>query len=56
MMMHDHMMGPFWGVVAVVGIGGVVTIACFIAMFWMLFSPGEHDLNHVKRQILRNDR
>ncbi len=24
MMMHDHMMGPFWGIVAVVGIGGSV--------------------------------
>lgn len=55
-MMHEHIMGPFWGVVAVVGIGGAVTVACFVAMFWMLFRPGEDDLNHVKRQILSKER
>ncbi len=31
-------------------------IVCFVAMFWMLFSPGEDDINHVKRRILDKDR
>jgi hypothetical protein len=54
--MHEHMMGPFWGNVVVIGIGGAITVACFVAMFWMLFRPGERDPEHVKRRILREDR
>ena len=54
--MHDHIMGPFWGNVVVVAIGGAITIACFAAMFRMLFHPGEHDPDHVKRRILHEDR
>jgi hypothetical protein len=54
--MHDHMMGPFWGNVVVVAIGGAITIGCIAAMFRMLFHPGENDPDHVKRRILREDR
>lgn len=54
--MHHHLVGPFWGNVAVMAIGGAITIACFAAMFWMLFRPGERNLDHVKRMILHEDR
>lgn len=54
--MHHHLIGPFWGNVVVIGIGGAITLACFAAMFWMLFRPGEHDLQHVKNSILREVR
>jgi hypothetical protein len=45
------MIGPFWGNVAVITIGGAITLACFAAMFWMIFRPGEHSLDHPKNSI-----
>ncbi|WHZ11390.1 MAG: hypothetical protein OJF60_001829 [Burkholderiaceae bacterium] len=55
--MGEHMiMGPFWGNVAIVVVTGAITIACFVAMFWMLLRPGERDPQHVKYDILRPDR
>lgn len=54
--MHHHLIGPFWGIVTVVAIGGVITLACFVAMFWMLIRPGETSPDHAKCQILRDDR
>ena len=35
---------------------GVITVICFVLMFWMLFHPGETDRHHPKRNILRDDR
>ena len=35
--------GPFWGMVAIIAVTGVITLACFVAAFWMLLRPGEHD-------------
>lgn len=54
--MHHHLIGPYWGNVAVITIGGAITLACFIAMFWMIFRPGENDPGHAKRNVLRDDR
>lgn len=52
-----HMMtGPLWGIVAVASLAGVITVGCFVAMFWMLFKPGEKDRHHAKYDILRPDR
>lgn len=48
--------GPFWGQLAVAAFAGVITLACFAAMFWMIFRPGEKDPRHVKYDILRSDR
>jgi cbb3-type cytochrome oxidase subunit 3 len=54
--MHNMMAGPLWGVIAVASVGGVITIACFIAMFWWMIRPGEKDPRHPKYDILRPDR
>lgn len=54
--MHQHMMGPFWGNVAIIAVAGAVTIACFAAMFSMLFRPGEQDPRHPKHMIFGDDR
>jgi hypothetical protein len=54
--MSHHLMGPFWGNVVVIAIGGAITVACFVAMFRMIFRPGEGGPDHVKRGILRDDR
>lgn len=48
--------GPFWATVVLVAITGAITLGCFVAMFWMLFRPGEKDPQHVKYDILRPDR
>jgi hypothetical protein len=53
--MH-HMTGPFLGNLVVIAIAGVITIACFAAMLWMLMRPGETDRRHPKYDILRDDR
>jgi hypothetical protein len=53
--MHDHMMGPFWGNLIIVGIAGSITLACFLAMIRMLIRPGESDRTHPKHQILHDD-
>ncbi|HUH32000.1 MAG TPA: hypothetical protein VLZ55_11670 [Rhodanobacter sp.] len=54
--MHHHLIGPFWGNVAVIGIAGVITVACFVVMFWLLLRPGEKDPQHPKYAVLRDDR
>lgn len=54
--MPHHITGPFWGNIAIMGIGGAITLACFVAMFWFLFRPGETDRRHPKHQILNDDR
>lgn len=53
--MH-HMTGPLWGNIAIIGIAGTITIGCFVAMFWMIFHPGEKDPRHRKNDILQQDR
>jgi hypothetical protein len=54
--MHDHLIGPFLGNVMIVAVAGAVTLACFVAMFRMLFHPGETDPHHPKYEVLRDDR
>lgn len=54
--MQNMMMGPFWGIVAVATIGGLITLGCFAAMFWFIFHPGENNRQHAKYDILRPDR
>ena len=54
--MHHQLIGPFWGNVIIIGIAGAITLACFVAMFRMLFRPGETDQNHPKYDILQDDR
>jgi uncharacterized membrane protein YedE/YeeE len=54
--MHNMMMGPWWGIVAVASVAGVITIGCFAAMFRMIFRPGETDPRHAKYDILRPGR
>ena len=54
--MHHHLIGPFWGNVIIIGIAGAITVACFVAMFWMLLHPGETDPHHPKYVVLRHDR
>lgn len=55
-MMQNIMMGPLWGIIAISAFGGIVTIACFALMFWLIFRPGERDPHHPKYDILRRDR
>jgi hypothetical protein len=50
--MHDHIVGPYWGNVVIIGLAGSITTACFLAMLRMLFFPGESDPKHPKHQIL----
>jgi uncharacterized membrane protein len=54
--MHDHLIGPFWGNLIIMAVAGAITVACFVAAFWMLIRPGETDRRHVKYAILRDDR
>lgn len=54
--MHHHLIGPFWGNILIVGVAGAITVACFVAMFWFIFHPGEKDRHHPKNAILRDDR
>jgi hypothetical protein len=53
--MH-HMTGPWLGNLVIIMIAGAITVACFVAMFWMLLRPGETDRRHPKYDILRGDR
>ena len=53
--MHHHLTGPFWGNFIIIAVTGAVTVACFLAMFWMLVHPGEADPDHIKYDILRDD-
>lgn len=54
--MHHHLTGPLWGNIIIMGVAGAITVACFAAMFRMLFRPGERDPNHPKYLVLRHDR
>lgn len=54
--MHNMLMGPLWGIIAVAVVVGVATLACFIAMFKYLAHPGESNPNHPKYSVLRRDR
>jgi len=54
--MHDHLIGPLWGNVVIVAVAGTVTLVCFVAMFRMLFRPGESDPHHPKYDVLHDDR
>jgi len=53
--MHEHLAGPVLGVVIIVALAGAVTLGCFMAMFRMLFHPGETDPHHPKYEILHDD-
>ena len=54
--MEHHMAGAVLGNVIIIAVAGAITLACFVAMFWMLLRPGETNLNHPKYDILRDDR
>lgn len=54
--MHHELIGPHWGNFVIIAVAGVITVACFIAMLWMLIRPGETDRRHSKYAILRDDR
>lgn len=54
--MTHHLIGPMWGNVAIIAAAGAITVACFVAMIWMLIRPGETDRRHSKYSILRDDR
>ncbi len=54
--MNHHLLGPLWGNVVIIALAGIITVACFAVMFWMLFRPGETDRRHPKYDILREDR
>jgi hypothetical protein len=49
--MHDHLIGPFWGNLIVISFAAAITVACFGAMFWLIFRPGETDRSHPKYDI-----
>jgi hypothetical protein len=54
--MQHHLIGPLWGNIIIIAVAGVITVACFVAMLWMLIRPGETDRNHSKYAVLRDDR
>ncbi|MEO8123213.1 MAG: hypothetical protein ABI633_04130 [Burkholderiales bacterium] len=54
--MTHHMTGPLLGNLIIIGVGGLITLACFAAMFWMIFRPGERDPKHPKYDILNEDK
>jgi hypothetical protein len=54
--MEHHLSGPLWGNVIIIGLAGAITLACFAALVWMLFRPGENDPGHAKYGILSDDR
>ena len=54
--MHHELIGPAWGNFIIIVLAGAITVACFAAMFWMLWRPGETDPRHPKHDILRDDR
>jgi hypothetical protein len=53
--MEHHLIGPLWGNLIIIAVAGIITVACFVAMFWMLLRPGEADRHHPKYDILRDD-
>ena len=54
--MNHHLIGPLWGNVIIIAVAGAITLACFVAMIWMLLHPGESDRRHPKYDVLRDDR
>ncbi len=54
--MQHHLIGPALGNIIIIAVAGAITLACFVAMIWMLIRPGETDRRHAKYTILRNDR
>ena len=54
--MEHHLSGPLLGNLIIIGLAGAITLACFAAMVWMLFRPGENDPSHPKYRILSDDR
>jgi len=54
--MQHHLIGPLWGNITIIAVAGAITVACFLAMLWMLIRPGETDRKHVKYTVLRDDR
>ena len=54
--MEHQLIGPLWGNLIIIAVAGFITVACFVAMFWMLIRPGEVDRNHAKYAVLRDDR
>lgn len=54
--MHHHLIGPLWGNILIIAVAGTITVACFVAMLWMLICPGEKDPHHPKYDILNDDR
>lgn len=53
---HQMMAAPWLGNLIIIVLAGGITVACFVAMFWMLWRPGEADRLHPKYDILREDR
>ena len=53
--MHHELIGPLWGNLVIIALAGIITLACFVAMLWMLIRPGETDHHHCKYTILRDD-
>ena len=53
--MAHHLTGPMLGNLIIIGVGTVITLACFAAMFWMILRPGEADARHPKYGILDHD-
>ena len=54
--MAHHFPGPLWGNLIIIGVAGIITLACFAAMFWMILRPGETDPDHPKFGILNDER
>ena len=53
--MHHALSGHLWGNIAIIAACGTITVACFAAMFWMIFHPGETNRDHPKYSILGDD-
>lgn len=53
-MVHP-MAGPLLGNIIIIGVGGLITLACFAAMLWMIMRPGEEDARHPKYGVLDDD-
>lgn len=54
--MEHHLVGPLWGNIIIIAVAAAITVACFVAMLWMLIRPGETEPSHPKYTILRDDR
>jgi hypothetical protein len=53
--MHHTLTSPLWGNALIILVAGAITVACFVAMCWMLLRPGETDRHHPKYSILSDD-